>query len=866
MADAIDATADSVALARNVRTAIDAARFTDAARTGTLALGDVEAYAEPAFPGSDDEWLEAARRRLRDAQREALARSFETALSHGDPAAIERSATAVVKLDALDEVVVRRAMNALAALGELGRAERLYAALEQHLRVEYEAEPAAETAALLRSLQARVTPAALLPSELTPFHGRERELQAVLRACAAARIVTVTGAIGVGKSRLARQAARELASAHAGGAQYLNVAAHERPDAARAALADLLRATGADDASLAGAIRALDVLLVLDGCDALRDTFGPLVETLLRASSRSSVIASARAPLGAAGEHIVVLEPLGLPPAFADAKTLAAAPAVDFFLERARHTGACDLESRDALAAVGEICRDLDGLPGALESAAQRLSAIGLTALRGLARDHSAPASLGDAFLAAYARSYDALDSEARTVFRRFALIRGAWSAERVASACGLPAGATAAALARLSECSLVERDAAGRYSVLRSTRDYTLCRLVEAGEREEAEHSYVRTMLEPLVVRNAELRGARSFEAFDAVERDLEDVRAALDLAIVERRAPELGVRALFALSRFHFDRGRVVEALRWYDAALAQPLTPRALYAEAIYLQAVLSRSHVGFAESLARFEAALDVLRTDGEAETTAKALLFSANAARMTGDVPKALAYATEARDAFSERGNVYFVGTAETALGVAHYTAGDLERARAAFTAGVEHFREFGARADEALALASVGRCFFGSGEFARAEASFRSALALAEKVGYRYAEAHAHLSLALLALDRGERSEVRPHLIRAAMLALEAADVELSIVAVEAVAEDLLANEFFERAVAALAAGDAARRRTGSMRAPTERTRYRAARARLAELALALVDPEPAPALEAVLVEYTRAAQAALPA
>jgi predicted ATPase/DNA-binding SARP family transcriptional activator len=867
--DALERSPGTVALRPHVRALLDVCRHVDESSAGALSAASLRAFREPVFPGADDDWLAAARERLRATQADAFCAALEGASLRRDAALLTHSIEELLVLDPSREETLRRALTALAALGEPDRARRLIAHAMRRLREEFDAEPAAETSLLAQTLGRTAARNAALPLPPTPFFGRRDE---VLRACeqlTRGRALTLAGPPGVGKSRIGWEAAAQAAPAFPDGILYLDCTLYDSAESLFAALADAAGAGSRRLDDLRAALRPRKLLIVLDNCERFTAQLAPVAFALLGAARACGILVTSRQPLRYEGELVLRVEPLGLPPAgLSDVRRLREAPAVGFFLERAAAAGTSLASGHEQLSGVAEIVRELDGLPLALELAALAVGQLGIAGLRSVVADRfvvlrSRTGSVDHqtTLEGAFDWSYALLDPAERELFRALGLVRGAWPLERIALYRGCNALELARPLARLAEVSLVHVDSrSGHFRTLRTTRDYMYAKLCAAGETERVEDRYVAAVSDPLIANNDELRGARAFEYFGELESGYDDVRAALE-SMLARGDGTRAARTLNALSRFLFERGHVFEALGWYDRALALVHGAPALRAETLYVRALLARNQLGFTQALAAFEAAIEELRAHGATATLAMALLYASNAARMAGAVGKAREFAQEARSEFARAGDPYREAFARTALGAAAYACGDLATAGAEFGAALEAFAASGARGDEALMLVNVGRCRFGAGDLPGGRSLFEAGLARALEAGNEYAESHARVSLALAALDVGNAEQARPHLLRAAVLALAGGDAELSLIAAEAAAELYAALHDVERASALLDAADAERAATSAARAPTERARYERARAVAAGSPPAL--HRAADTVRALLGDFVRAGAAA---
>src|SRR5438132_6214892 len=361
-----------------------------------------------------------------------------------------------------------------------------------------------------------------LPAEATSFVGRRRELAEVRRKLTEARLVSLAGPGGVGKTRLAIRAATDLGRGFRGGAWLAELAEVREPDlVASAVLAALdLRDQAATEplALLRSYLRDAELLLVVDNCEHLLEPAAELVADLLKAAPGLRVIATSREPLSVAGEHVVPVPPLELPPAGPDEPlaSLRRSEAVMLFTERAAAaSGTFELTTGNQ-AAVADLCRRLDGLPLAIELAAVRTRV--LTVAQILARLADRFSLLTGGSRGALPRhqtlrttiewSHDLLTDGERTVLRRCCAFAGRFTLDDVEAVC-TPAGSASAGgmgrwvgggvageealdlLTSLVGKSLVMKEDAGgiaSYRLHETMREFASLKLRESGEQESVE------------------------------------------------------------------------------------------------------------------------------------------------------------------------------------------------------------------------------------------------------------------------------------------------------------------------------------------------------------------------------------------
>lgn len=448
-----------------------------------------------------------------------------------------------------------------------------------------------------------------LPAPTSELIGREADLAMVCDLVATHRLVTLTGAGGIGKTRLAQEAARLMLARHPDGVRIAELAPLSDPDLVRDTVAAVLAPDESCDPrsgdASALALGEKNMLIVLDNCEHLIDAAARMAESLLRAGGGVRVLVTSREPLRAAGEFVYRVPPLALPAEETRAlDDLLQAGAVQLFVARARGAGSDFPVDGQTGQTIAAICRRLDGIPLAIELAAARTAMLGIEGLALRLDDHLGILTGGQrtalprhrTLRATLDWSYQLLSEGERGVLRRLAVFAGAFTldaAGAVAAAGPSRAEADIDGLANLVMKSLVTVDVSGAttlYRLLKTTRSYALQKLIESGEfetiaRRHAE--YCRSVLT-----QAEATGTTPAERLAAFSRHIDDTRAALDWAFSLGDDATLGV----ALT--------VASVPLWQHLSLAEELRERVGKA-----LASLDREHADAPDAEKRLLAALE-----------------------------------------------------------------------------------------------------------------------------------------------------------------------------------------------------------------------------------------------------------------
>ncbi|HEX7977582.1 MAG TPA: protein kinase [Gemmatimonadaceae bacterium] len=641
--------------------------------------------------------------------------------------------------------------------------ERPQSAAEVSLALEAIGDGRRERSITPRS-RARVSGAA---APLTSLVGREREVAITAALLERARLVTLTGPGGTGKTRIALELARRAVGQYADGAHVVLLAAVSSPDQVAVAVGESLglRALGDISAAehVARQLASSESLLVLDNFEQVLDA-APFVAALLEAAPRLTILVTSRAPLRLRGEQELPVPPLALPAAEdGTSHRVGEAAAVQLFVERARAVRPDFMLDDDNALSVATLCRRLDGLPLAIELAAARVKLLSprallarlahpLEVLRSNARDAEPRHRTMHAVID---WSYELLAPRERALFRRLSVFVGGFTIESIAAMARAMANTddadahTPLELATsLHDNSLLQRteqsDGEPRFDLLETVREYALHRLHEAGELEAARATHRAYCLALAESAAPHLRGPEQVAWLGRLERDDDNLRAALDDAIAVddlESATRLGV----ALHRYWLVSRRflgvTVERLETIDARLRArqgDVVPPGAHAALLTAIGLLAGVRDAPADVAFRwFDGALQLYRRAGDADAVATTQNHLAWSAQLLGEYDRASALARDALLHHAGTGNLLGEAIARSNLGWVALMRGELSDATHHLERALAIHRE---RADPracSYALNFLGSVELERGDCARAIQLHEEAMAIGEPVADR---------------------------------------------------------------------------------------------------------------------------------
>ncbi len=543
-----------------------------------------------------DDWILPERERLRALYHDALLRLAQAARARNEYARAIEYAQKVLASDPAHERAHQQLMFCYAASGQRNAALKQYAECQRVLCEELAVEPTRETTALYQWLMQSSAPSreamiTNLPIPLTSFIGRERAMAELKRLLARSRWITLTGAGGSGKTRLAIQVATDLVDAFKDGVWWVELASLADETLVPNVIAKALgvRESPSEPLSetIASHLRSRAVLLVLDNCEHVLAASAQLATTLLSAAANLKILATSREAHGVFGETVWNVPTLSTPNAqqLSPLVDLTQYESVRFLTERAVAVKSDFALTQQNANAVAQICERLDGIPLAIELAAARVKVLPVEQIAARLDDRFGLLTGGSrtalprhqTLRAMIDWGYELLTENERALLRRLAVFAGGWTLEGAHALYGeenVSEHDILNLLTRLVTKSLVvagEWKGEARYRFLESLRQYGAGRLAEAGEMDAARHRHAIFFAEMAETAAQGLRGKEMRAWIERIEIEHDNFRAALEWSL-EHESPEFGLRFADALGHFWSRHGYIAEGRKWLERLIAR------------------------------------------------------------------------------------------------------------------------------------------------------------------------------------------------------------------------------------------------------------------------------------------------------
>jgi non-specific serine/threonine protein kinase len=750
---------------------LDVAEFEHAIAQGNSrqALQEtISLYRGDLLPSCYDDWIVSERERLRQCFVDALEKVIGVLESENNSRAAIGYAQRLLQCDPLREATYRCLMRLHALSGDRAGIMRVYDTCAVLLRRELGVEPAPLTREDRDRLLRMETPAVVslpqlakhnLPVPTTSFIGRESEVAEVKRLLKRERLVTLTGAGGCGKTRLALRVANDMVEECPDGVWWVELAALSDPALVLSTVAQVLGVREQPgnllETTLAAVLRPKNLLLLLDNCEHLAAVCAGHVETLLRACPGLRFLVTSREVLGLACEINWIVPSLSVPPQQSPVREgmahVVQFEAVRLFAERASATlPAFILNDRNAIA-VAQICRRLDGIPLALELAAARVKVLSPEQLTARLDDCFSLLTVGSrtalprhqTLRATIDWSYDLLGEAERVLFHRLAVFSGGFTLEAAEAVCS-DAGRSDIQfhkvldlLSRLVDKSLVGVEVRGqavRYRLLEMVREYARERLRQAGEEGLVCSRHLDFFLSLAVeMEQIKVRPGDFVGAANRLDQEYDNLRAALEWSSAAGERVEIGLRLAGALSEFWQLVRNQREGFNWLkrllklgDEAAASCVRGRVLQGAAD-----LAVSQGDFVEACSLLERSLVLYRKLDDMPGLAYSLLLLGSQVYVAQNkwVP-ARALIEESLALYRELDDRPGIAAVMTELGYLYYCQVDRDAGRALIEEGLAMQQELGMTTYIARSVFLLGHIAREEGRYTRARSYYAESIML----------------------------------------------------------------------------------------------------------------------------------------
>ena len=595
-----------------------------------------------------------------------------------------------------------------------------------------------------------------LPQQLTSFVGRERERTEVEEMLTSTRLLTLLGMGGLGKTRLSLQIGASVMDSYHDGVWFIDLQTIR--DGSLVA-SETARVLGVREEAgrplmqtLCAHLKSRKLMLILDNCEQVIDASADLAAAVLRAAADVRILATSRIALRVPGEQTYVVQPLPVPSRSSGVEALLRSTAVVLFVERAKlHKPSFELTEREA-PAVAELVSRLEGIPLALELAAARVRSLAIADINKRLNDRYKILTGGDRTLQARQQtlralvdwSFDLLEDSEQVLLARLSVFAGTLDLPAAETICGvdpLTPEDVLDLITSLVEKSLIYMEVGedgARYRLLETIREYAREKLKMRDERDAIDSAHCNFFFTMAKAANRGSQGADQAEWTRRVETELDNIRAAIVLALEGGVDPIIAVKLEVALMWFRILRGYSSEGRKYIRAALALPAVQASdyIHGHALYVGATLAYSQSDYAEAKQMLERCMEIRKRDGKQAENAATL----------------------------------------STLAMVRLNLGDAEGAREVATEAVALLRELGDRVNETIALFQLAQIHAYVGDNALALGQFQECLQVARELEYPELECECELMLGEVALETDDVDTARTTFARAMEIARNAGD------------------------------------------------------------------------------------------
>ncbi|HVE91468.1 MAG TPA: tetratricopeptide repeat protein [Actinomycetota bacterium] len=585
-----------------------------------------------------------------------------------------------------------------------------------------------------------------LPLQLTTFVGREAEVTEVKRSLGSTRLLTLAGAGGLGKTRLALEVAGRVLARYAGGVWLAELAPATSADMVVRAVASAVGAAEQPGRSpmqaLVDHVGTQPMLIVLDNCEHVVGAAAELAGTLLRSCPALTILATSREPLRVSGEQVWRVPPLSLP----DKETLPtefmSCEATRLFVDRAQLVCPSFEPASDRLSAVTRIVRQLDGMPLAIELAAAWVGILPVEEIERRLVDRFALLSRGSrtaeprqqTLRAAIDWSHELLEPPERELLAGLSVFAGGFTLDAAEEVFGAGVLEDLTSLVDKSLVGIEERDGTNRYVLLESVREYAVGKLAERGAEVRLRHlEWCLTLVERA---SAELDGDEAALWLNRLEAEHDNIRQALRCSMESGRS-ESGLLLALGASTFWRIRGHWSESRQWIEQLLHLADPPAGVRGRALDVLGGLLLNTGDFDAAWERLHEAVSVRREAGDLLGAASSLSHLGDVAHTQGRFADARRSYEESLDLVRSAGNHEGLISALSRLGTMALAEENFTLARSLFTEALELQRESGNRQPMLATLHNLAMAANAQGDLATAESLFLECLEEARRLGNR---------------------------------------------------------------------------------------------------------------------------------
>jgi predicted ATPase/DNA-binding SARP family transcriptional activator/DNA-binding CsgD family transcriptional regulator len=808
------------------------------------------------------DWASAPRERLRNQYIGLLIGLADALAQHGTFDDEVEALEQVLALEPTHEEAATRLMLVLTRNGQRQRAIQVYQRLAAAVHEDVGASPSPETqrvytAVLAGSGDVRTTGRANEPAvedhdhnlrePLTRFIGREDLLSTLKTTLDHARLVTLTGPGGCGKTRLALATAQAVRQRFTDGAWFIDLGLLNTPEAIPQAVASAMKISlpASDDpaAALAELLRSRCMLLVLDNCEHLIAGTARLAERLLLDCSHLRVLATSREALHVDGEVGVRVPMLDLPPDDAEPERIAGSEAVSLFVDRARQRQPDFALTPATQRTVSTICRRLDGWPLAIELAAARVSMFPVeqlltrldAPLQLLSNGSRTVAPRQQTLRATLDWSYALLEERERTLFMRLSTFAGGWTLEAAEAICtggGIERQDVLMLLAGLVEKSLVRVEPGpleARYLLLDPVRHYAqeLLHASDGGSALPAAHARYYTQMSEAAEQG--LQGAEQERWLVRIEDELANLRAALGW--MRATGDTLGqLRLASALVRWWWIRGYASEGRSWLEQALhdahGSDDLDASIVAKGLQAAGNLARMQGDTARALDLLEACMERQREIGDPRALADVLNYLSAVLGLRGDAQRAIGLAQEGLALRRSLGDTRSIALSLGTLGELSFGAGRADDAIPYLEEALPLYRAIGDTHSVAITLNNLGEALRAQRQLSDAMTRFHEALALFRELDAMHGVAYLLANIGDIAREQGQAHDALRN-YRDALALFEELGYQEALIATAGRFGILVASQGQpEQALEMLAAEETLRTTAGFSAVPSEHAEF----------------------------------------